>query len=49
MSDHPLYWLAFLTFIVVAGFAVWNLISTRRQQKHGGNVSGPGGPNDPLR
>jgi hypothetical protein len=49
MSRHPLYWLAFLTFIVVAGFAGWNLMSTRRRQKAGDNVSGLGGPNDPLR
>ena len=48
MFDHPLLWLAIATFIVVIGFLVWNLISTRRQQKHGPNVSGLGGPNDPM-
>ena len=49
MSGHPLYLLAFMTFIVVGGLAVWNLISTHRRQKLGRNISGPGGPNDPLR
>ena len=46
--DHPLFWLAILTFILVLGFAVWSLISTRRRQKFGKNVSGVGGPNDPI-
>jgi hypothetical protein len=45
---HPLYILAFATFLLVIGFGVWNWISTRRHQKTGGNVSGLGGPADPM-
>jgi hypothetical protein len=48
MPTHPLFWLAFLTVLCVAGFALWSLASTRRQMKHGANVRGIGGPNDPL-
>lgn len=48
MSDHPLYLLAFLTFILVLGFLGWNLLSVRRNQKTGGKTSGIGGPNDPM-
>ena len=48
MSVHPVYLLAFATFILVIGFLVWNLLSVRRNQKTGGNTSGIGGPNDPL-
>jgi hypothetical protein len=46
---HPLYVLAFLTLLIVAGFAIWNLWSTKRQQEPGPTTSGLGGPNDPLR
>jgi hypothetical protein len=50
MSIHPVYLLLFVTLLLVAAFAAWNLLSTRRQQKHGtDNISGPGGKNDPLR
>jgi hypothetical protein len=50
MSIHPVYLLLFVTLLLVAAFAVWNLLSTRRQQKYGtDNISGPGGKNDPLR
>ncbi len=45
---HPVYILAFVTFFLLAGFLVWNLISVRRNQKTGGKTSGLGGPNDPL-
>jgi hypothetical protein len=45
---HPLFLLAFATFILFAGFLVWNLISTKQSQKTGGNTSGFGGPNDPM-
>ncbi len=46
---HPVYVLAFLTLLIVAGLALWNLWSTKRQQQPGETTSGPGGPNDPLR
>jgi hypothetical protein len=46
--DHPLFWLAAATLIIVVAIAVWSLVSTRRQQKYGKQVSGVGGPNDPL-
>ncbi len=44
---HPLFLLALGTFVLFAGFLVWNLRSTQRQK---GNPpsSGIGGPNDPL-
>ncbi len=48
MSDHPLYLLAFLTFLLILGFLVWNLVSVRRKQQTGGKTSGLGGPNDPM-
>ncbi len=50
MLIHPVYLLLFVTLLLVAAFAAWNLLSTRRQQKYGtDNISGPGGKNDPLR
>jgi hypothetical protein len=50
MSVHPVYLLAFLTLGLVIAFGAWNLVSTRRQQKHGtDNIAGPGGKSDPLR
>jgi hypothetical protein len=48
LTMHPVYILAFVTFFLLAGFLVWNLISVRRNQKTGGKTSGLGGPNDPL-
>ncbi len=48
MFVHPVYLLALATFVLVAGFLVWNLVSVRRNQKTGGKTSGLGGPNDPL-
>ena len=49
MFDHPVILLSFATFALVIGFAIWNLITVRRQQKGGGEPkSGIGGPNDPL-
>jgi hypothetical protein len=48
MSGHPLYLLAFITFLLVIGFLGWNLLSVRRNQKTGGQTSGIGGPNDPM-
>jgi hypothetical protein len=45
---HPVYILAFVTFLLLGGFLVWNLISVRRNQKTGGKTSGLGGPNDPM-
>ena len=48
MLLHPVYLLAFATFLLVIGFLVWNLLSVRRNQKTGGKTSGLGGPNDPL-
>ncbi len=46
---HPVYLLAFLTLLIVAGVAIWSLWSTKRQQQPGPTKSGPGGPNDLLR
>ena len=40
--------LAIVTLVLVGAVAVWSLASTKRQQKHGPNVSGIGGPNDPM-
>jgi hypothetical protein len=48
MSSHPLYWLAFLTFLLVLGFLIWNRVSVHRNQVTGGKTSGLGGPNDPM-
>ena len=48
MSSHPLYILAFATFILVIGFAAWSYLSSHRHQQTGGRTSGIGGPNDPL-
>ncbi len=47
--DHPSFWLAIMTFVLVVGIAVWSLVSTRKQQKFGKSTSGIGGPNDPMR
>ena len=48
MLGHPLFWLAFVTFVLVIGFAVWNYLSVKRNQETGGKTDGIGGPNDPL-
>jgi hypothetical protein len=45
---HPLFLLAIATFVVIGAVAVWNLTGTLRQLKHGNDVSGVGGRNDPL-
>jgi hypothetical protein len=45
---HPIILLSFATFVLVAGFALWSLLSARRRQKHGPAATGIGGPNDPL-
>lgn len=48
---HPVYILAFVTFILVIAFLVWNLLSVRQHQKTGGRgheTTGVGGPNDPM-
>jgi len=45
---HPLFILAFVTFIAVIAFGIWNWISTKRHQQTGGNVSGAGGISDPM-
>jgi hypothetical protein len=45
---HPLFILAFATFLAVVAFAIWSFASTKRHQKTGGNTSGIGGPADPL-
>jgi hypothetical protein len=46
MSGHPLYWLVFVTFLLLVAFLGWSKISTKRSQQ--GKQSGLGGPNDPL-
>jgi hypothetical protein len=40
---HPLFLLAFVTFVLVVGFLVWNRMSTKRHK-----APGVGGVNDPL-
>ncbi len=40
--------LALATFVLVVAFLLWTRASTIRHHKTGGNVSGVGGPNDPL-
>jgi hypothetical protein len=45
---HPVYILAFVTFLAVIAFLVWNYMSTKRNQQTGGNTSGIGGPADPM-
>ncbi len=44
---HPLFILAFATFVAVGAFLVWNLLSAKRH-RFNQDVSGPGGSNDPL-
>ena len=44
---HPLFWLAFVTFLLVVGFLVWNRASTARHS-FGRKATGIGGVNDPL-
>jgi hypothetical protein len=44
---HPLFLLAFATFVVIIAFLVWNLLSAKRH-RFSRDVSGPGGSNDPL-
>ncbi len=45
---HPVYLLAIVTLVAVLGFLGWTYVSHNRNHKTGGNVSGIGGPNDPL-
>ena len=44
---HPVFILAFVTFLLLVGFLVWNIISTKRH-RFGRDVTGPGGSSDPL-
>ena len=44
---HPIFILAFVTFLLIAAFLVWNVISTKRH-KFNADVAGPGGSSDPL-
>ncbi len=45
---HPVYALAFITFVLVLAFLVWNLLSVKKHQRTGGNTTGIGGPKDPM-
>jgi len=45
---HPVYVLAFITFLLVLAFLVWNLLSVKEHQRTGGKTTGIGGPNDPM-
>ena len=36
---HPLFILAIVTLLAVVAFAVWNLMSVRRNQQTGGNAA----------
>jgi hypothetical protein len=44
---HPLYLLAFATFVLILGFLGWNILSVQRH-KVNRDVTGPGGSSDPL-
>jgi hypothetical protein len=44
---HPLFILAFATFVLIIGFLAWNVISVRRH-RFSQDVAGPGGSSDPL-
>jgi hypothetical protein len=44
---HPVYLLAFATFVLVIGFLVWNRVSAGRHT-FSGNPAGVGGPADPI-
>ena len=44
-------WIALLagaTFVLVVAFLLWNRMSTKENQRTGGNTSGVGGRNDPM-
>jgi len=45
---HPLFLLAFLTFLLVIGFALWSHQSNKRRQKYGKSTTGVGRDADPL-
>jgi hypothetical protein len=45
---HPLILLPVATFVLLLGYLAWNWLSTKRNLDTGGNVSGPGGDNDPM-
>jgi hypothetical protein len=47
-NGHPLLWLALATFGLVMAWGVYNLLATKRQQKHGHDIEGIGGKNDPF-
>ena len=47
-ENHPLFWLAFATFLILIFYGVYNYYATKRQQKHGSDIEGIGGKNDPL-
>jgi hypothetical protein len=44
---HPIWLLAFATFVLIAGFLIWTRISTSRH-RFGRNPTGIGGASDPL-
>jgi hypothetical protein len=44
---HPLFFLAFATFILVIGFLWWNKRAVKHHP-HGDPLTGAGGPNDPI-
>jgi hypothetical protein len=44
---HPLFLLAFATFVLIVGFLAWSRLSTGRH-RFGRNPSGVGGPHDPI-
>jgi hypothetical protein len=48
MAGHPLFLLVIVTLLIVVGIGAWGYISTRRNQKHGPDVKGLGGRNDPM-
>lgn len=47
-NGHPLLWLALSTFLIVMAWGVYNVLATKRQLKHGHDIEGIGGKNDPL-
>jgi hypothetical protein len=47
MEMHPLFLLAFATFIVVIAFLIWSRMSATRHRP-GRRQTGVGGPADPI-
>jgi hypothetical protein len=44
---HPLFMLAFATFVLIIGWLAWNKVAVKKQIEPG-PTTGIGGPNDPV-